>query len=58
MARDAIVKATGPSTLNVVSRSVSLVTNFAQRADLPVGTSLIKMAPAVVEALADLLHQH
>ena len=58
MARDAMVEAAGPSTSKVVSRPVSLVTNFAQRADLPVGTLLIKMAPAVVEALANIgLHE-
>ena len=58
MARDAMSEVAGRSTSNVVTRSVCLVTHFAQRADLPVGTSLIKMAPAVVEALAHMgLHE-
>jgi hypothetical protein len=58
IARDAIAKATGPSTSNVVSRSVCLVTNFGQRPDLPVGTALIKMATVVVETLANMgLHE-
>lgn len=53
LARHAMGKAAAPQTSKVVSRSVCLVTSFAQRADLPVETSLIKMSPAVVEALAD-----
>jgi hypothetical protein len=51
IAGDAMAKAAGPSTSRVVSRPVCLVTNFAERADVPVGTLLIKMAPKVVDAL-------
>lgn len=51
-AGDAIAKAGGVSAAKVIERPVCLVTSFAERADLPPGTLLCGMAPAVVARLA------
>jgi hypothetical protein len=51
LAGAALVKAAGASTSSVVSRPVCLVTSFAKRSDVPVGTLLVKMSSHVVDAL-------
>ena len=54
----AMAKAAEPSPTHIVSRPVCLVTNFAPRDDLPLGTLLTKMSPVVVATLANMgLHE-
>ena len=55
---DAIAKASGEKNSKLVERSVCLVTSFAERSDLPPGTLLNRMSPAVVQTLASMgLHE-
>lgn len=55
---DAIAKASGEKNSKLVERSVCLVTSFSERSDLPPGTLLNRMSPAVVQTLASMgLHE-
>ncbi len=54
LADEAIKNAAGPRQSHVAQRTVVLATNFAERSDLPAGTTICKMSPAVVEALSAL----
>lgn len=55
---DAIAKAAGEKNSKCVDRPVCLVMSFAERVDLPLGSLLIKMTPAVANTLASMgLHE-
>ena len=57
-ADDAIAKAGGVTACKVIERPVCLVSRFAERADLPPGSLLSRMSPAVAATLAGMeLHE-
>jgi len=52
LAEEAIKNAAGPKRSHVVQRTVVLATSFTERSDLPAGTTICKMQPAVADALS------
>lgn len=58
LADEAIRKAAGPAKTDHALRSIVLATSFATRPDLPEGTKICKLAPAVGDALSAIgLHE-